>query len=88
MIIKQIDVTRDFLKSVSKLSNKEKGLLVNRQEIFCLNPYDTRLKTHKLKGKLAGRCLFSVNYTLRVVFELVQTNKVLFLDIGTHEVYK
>ncbi len=49
------------------------------------------LKTHKLKGNLAGAWACSVAYDFRIVFEFVQhdgTESVLLLSIGTHdEVY-
>ena len=49
------------------------------------------LKTHKLKGNLAGSWACSVAYDLRIVFEFVQhdgAESVLLLSIGTHdEVY-
>lgn len=37
-------------------------------ELLAENPFDPRLRTHKLKGKLAGSWASSVAYDLRVVF--------------------
>jgi len=49
------------------------------------------LKTHKLKGNLAGSWACSVAYDLRIVFEFVphdETESILLLSLGTHdEVY-
>ena len=49
------------------------------------------LKTHKLKGELAGSWACSAGYDLRLVFEFVQhegTEAILLQNIGTHdEVY-
>ncbi|MCB0048123.1 MAG: type II toxin-antitoxin system mRNA interferase toxin, RelE/StbE family [Caldilinea sp.] len=49
------------------------------------------LKTHKLKGNLAGSWACSVEYDLRIVFEFVQhegVEAILLETIGTHdEVY-
>ena len=49
------------------------------------------LKTHKLKGNLAGSWACSVEYDLRIVFEFVEHEEaeaILLETIGTHdEVY-
>ncbi len=57
--------------------------------IFEQNPYDPKLKTHKLTGKLNGLYAFSVGYEYRVIFKFIENNKsALLIDIGTHdEVY-
>jgi mRNA-degrading endonuclease YafQ of YafQ-DinJ toxin-antitoxin module len=53
--------------------------------------FDPRLRTHKLKGNLAGCWACSGGYDLRIVFEFVQhggAEAILLLSIGTHdEVY-
>ena len=49
------------------------------------------LKTHKLKGELAGSWACSAGYDLRVIFEFVQhegAEAILLQTVGTHdEVY-
>jgi addiction module RelE/StbE family toxin len=53
--------------------------------------FDPRLRTHKLKGDLAGCWACSAAYDLRIVFEFVQHESIeaiLLLSVGTHdEVY-
>jgi addiction module RelE/StbE family toxin len=49
---------------------------------------DPSLKTHKLRGPLAGLSACSAGYDLRIVFEYVEENGVdaiSLLTIGTHE---
>ena len=61
-----------------------------RLELFVNNPYENKLKTHKLSGKLTGLYSFSIDNNLRVVFYFTKDNpvKAIFVDIGTHdEVY-
>ena len=61
-----------------------------RLELFVNNPYENKLKTHKLSGKLKGLYSFSIDNNLRVVFYFTKDNpvKAIFVDIGTHdEVY-
>jgi mRNA-degrading endonuclease YafQ of YafQ-DinJ toxin-antitoxin module len=53
--------------------------------------FQASLKTHKLKGELAGSWACSVAYDLRIVFEFVQhegAEAILLQTVGTHdEVY-
>ncbi|HBI43081.1 MAG TPA: type II toxin-antitoxin system mRNA interferase toxin, RelE/StbE family [Planctomycetales bacterium] len=53
--------------------------------------FQPALKTHKLKGELAGSWACSIGYDLRIVFEFVQhegAEAVLVQTVGTHdEVY-
>ena len=59
-----------------------------RVELFLENPFDSRLKTHKLTGHLKELWSFSVSYDTRVIFYFMTNEKVVFVDIGTHdEVY-
>jgi len=59
-------------------------------DLFIKDPFDDRLRTHKLSGKLKSLWSFSVDYNLRVVFFFTKEKptKAIFVDIGTHdEVY-
>jgi addiction module RelE/StbE family toxin len=53
--------------------------------------FQPQLKTHKLRGKLAGTWACSAGYDLRIIFELVEFEgdpAILLITIGTHdEVY-
>ena len=56
--------------------------------LFSKNPFNPRLKTHKLVGKLEGLWAFSIAYDYRVVFRFIDGEEVLLTDLGTHdEVY-
>jgi len=60
-------------------------------EILSADAHDARLKTHKLKGDLAGTWACSAGYDLRILFEFVQHESreaILLLSMGSHdEVY-
>jgi mRNA-degrading endonuclease YafQ of YafQ-DinJ toxin-antitoxin module len=61
-----------------------------RLDIFIEDPFDLKLKTHKLSGKLKDLWSFSLGYDLRVVFYFTKDRprKAVFVDIGNHdEVY-
>ena len=55
-------------------------------EIFAHEEQHARLRVHKLKGRLAGRYSFSVNYRFRIVF-CYQNKEAILLAIGDHNVY-
>lgn len=47
-----------------------------------------RLKVHELKGRLAGRYSFSVNYRFRIIFAYLSRDSAVLLAFGDHDVYK
>jgi mRNA-degrading endonuclease YafQ of YafQ-DinJ toxin-antitoxin module len=53
--------------------------------------FDSRLRTHKLKGRLEGSWACSAGYDLRIIFSFVQyegSEAILLETLGTHdEVY-
>lgn len=54
-------------------------------EVFQKNPFDASLRSHKLSGKLKELWSFSVEYDLRISFYFAEENKVIFVEIGTHD---
>lgn len=86
--IKSIRYTSKFERAFKKLSLKEKLIAEDREKIFRTDPFDSRLKTHKLKGKLKSRWSFSLTYSQRVLFNFYEDCKVIFYDIGNHRIYQ
>ncbi len=84
----EISVTPHFEKNYRKLPESIKGKAKVKESIFRENPFDSRLKTHKLMGKEKEAWSFWVDYSYRVKFVFLTKNKVLFLDIGTHDIYE
>ena len=57
-------------------------------EMFVKDPFNPRLRTHKLTGKLEGLWAFSVSFDCRVIFKFLSKTEILLIDIGGHdEVY-
>ncbi len=59
-------------------------------ELFINDPFNIKLKTHKLSGKLKDLWSFSIEHDHRVVFYFTKDKPkmAVFVDIGTHdEVY-
>jgi addiction module RelE/StbE family toxin len=87
----EIAYSSSFKKAFRKRvrSNTElEGRFWERLAIFQNQPFDPRLRTHKLSGRLKGLWSFAVDYDFRVVFTFLGDNRALLVDIGTHkEVY-
>ena len=83
--------TKKFISEYKKLPRDIRFLLIKKEEIFKKNPFDPRLKTHKLTGDLDGVWACSAGYDWRVLFEFIQhegSEAILLLTVGTHdEVY-
>jgi addiction module RelE/StbE family toxin len=78
---------RAFKKRISPDPECEK-LFWKKVEVFIANPNHPSLKTHKLSGVLEGLSSFSINHDIRVIFKPADKNRVLLMDIGSHdEVY-
>ena len=77
-----------FKKSFKKLPHDIQQSAIAKDKIFRENPHAPSLKTHKLKGKLSSFWSYSVKYSYRVVFEFVDSQTVIYHDIGTHEIYR
>ena len=78
---------RAYKKSVAGNANTS-ARFWERVELFKNNPFDPKLRTHKLSGKLKDLWSFSIEYDLRVIFAFTEPERVVFVDIGSHkEVY-
>lgn len=65
-----------FAKEYKQLPQKVKSLTEKKEKIFRKNPFDPRLKSHKLTGKLKQYHAFSIDYQYRIIFELVSATVV------------
>ncbi|MBI3324490.1 MAG: type II toxin-antitoxin system mRNA interferase toxin, RelE/StbE family [Candidatus Omnitrophica bacterium] len=86
--IKRIHVSPRFFKSFAKLPPSIQALAKEKDILFRTNPFDSRLRTHKLKGQLAGVWAYWVTHSYRVLFRFLADNEALYYDIGTHDVYR
>jgi len=77
-----------FASKYKKLPREIKLIMRVRQKIFFDNPFDPKLKTHKLTGKLGDYCAFSVNRKYRIIFEFIGKETIRLYSVGTHDIYK
>ena len=84
-----------FKRAFRRMAERRPELRKELEETLAMltaNPFDPRLETHKLKGKLAGTWACSAGYDLRIVFEFVKVDAsedaVFLIELGSHdEVY-
>ena len=80
-----------FLRILKKWRKKHPNLgerFQQKIELFIQDPFDPSLRTHALSGNLAGCWSFSINYDYRLIFKFIDENRVLLIDLGSHdEVY-
>ena len=84
-------VAETFWKKFYRLSSAQKESVRQKWLIFKLDPFDSRLGTHRI-SKLSSeykRTVYSVvvEDDLRAIFYL-DGDKVWTVDIGTHAIYK
>lgn len=86
---KIVNTTKRFDKSLKKLIPKQRDNFYHKLEIFLKDEYDSRLKTHQLKGSRSEEYSFSLNSDMRVIYEKAiigdkESIVFTFIDIGTH----
>jgi len=83
----KVRYTPRFVKHFRKIPSNIQKLVIKKEKIFKKDCFSPALKTHKLSGNLSGFYSFSISYSYRVVFSL-ETDGIVFIDIGTHSIYK
>lgn len=76
-----------FTRSYRKLSEGVQRRAEQQELIFRANPFDLRLDTHKLTGKLKRYWSFSIDRRNRILFEF-SGKEIIFLDVGDHDIYR
>lgn len=84
----EIEYAPAFLNQLKKLPADLQREASDKIALFKHRSNHRQLKLHKLKGKLAGRWSFSVNYSYRIVFKWLHDDTAGLLAIGDHDIYK
>jgi addiction module RelE/StbE family toxin len=83
-----VNFSPSFKRAFKKLIKGNRNLkekFWQKVEIFTNNPFDSSLKTHKLSGNLKDLWSFSIEYNVRIIFYFEDNQKVVFIDIGSHD---
>jgi addiction module RelE/StbE family toxin len=84
----EIFASPKFKRHYKKLPKETKIKAEKQEKTFRNNAFDPCLHTHKLHGKEKEYWAYSVDKRYRIIFVFLNNNRVLYLDIGTHdEVY-
>lgn len=85
----KIVYTSKFEREYKKLPETIKNLAEEKERIFRRNPFDARLKTYKLSGKLKEFWSFSIDYKYRIIFEIAKDKKLIcFHSVSDHDIYR
>ncbi len=85
----EIIYSSKFAREYKKIPNNIKDIAEEQETLFRKNPFDPKLQTHKLKGKLSGFLSFSIGYKYRIIFEFSKDKKtVYFHSVGVHDIYQ
>ncbi|MSU62720.1 MAG: hypothetical protein EXS31_10040 [Pedosphaera sp.] len=80
-----------FWRNYAKLTPRQRQSVVTAWKIFHEDPFDPRLRTHKIQrlSAAAKRTVYAVEIEadLRAVF-ILDGETVMTLDIGSHAIYK
>ena len=80
-----------FVKAYKKITKNniiKKNRILDVLEIMSNDPFDPRLKTHKLHWILKNLQSSYIDYDTRLIFAIdkeINFNKIILIDIGTHE---
>ena len=79
-----------FQRSFRKLDRNVKKQGEGVVALFKRDPFNIRLDTHRLHGKLERQWSFSIDSRNRILFEFLDKvqKEVVFLDIGDHRIYR
>ena len=82
----EIRYSPKFIRQYKKVPEEIKLRVKKKEIVFCKDPFDPRLKTHKLHGSQNEFMSFSIDYSYRIIFKLYEKEAV-FYEIGTHDIY-
>lgn len=77
-----------FKREYERLPKKIKVLAEKKEFIFRNNPFESRLDTHKLSGRLKEYWAFSIDKKYRIIFEFAEKDMIWFHSVGDHSIYQ
>lgn len=77
-----------FVREYRKLPREVKRAAERKEKWFRDDPFDSRLKTHKLHGMLLGFYSFSIHFRYRIIFAFAKDKVVEFYSVGDHSIYE
>jgi addiction module RelE/StbE family toxin len=84
----EIEYSPKFLRQFKKLPKEAQESALECEKLFRENPFDSKLKTHKLHGTMQEYWAFSISHNYRIGFTFIDGNLVHFHAIGSHDIYR
>ncbi|MFA6515171.1 MAG: hypothetical protein WCT42_02820 [Candidatus Paceibacterota bacterium] len=84
----EISYKATFIKQYNKLDKGLQEEVLEKIELLKDKNNHTLLKVHKLHGRFKENYSFYVNYKIRIVFVWENSEEVILLAIGDHDIYK
>ncbi len=85
----EIIYTSKFVRAYKKLPSFVKDAAERLETLFRHDPFDSRLKTHKLKGRFKDFYAFSLTQKYRILFEFSKDKRTAYFHAaGDHDVYQ
>jgi addiction module RelE/StbE family toxin len=88
MIKNNIIYSNGFKERFLRLPKNIAELAIKKEGIFIENPFHSSLRLHELKGNLRGLWSISVNMKYRIIFKYMSNGDILFISIGSHDIYR
>ena len=76
-----------FRRQYKKLTLFVKGQAERVEKLFRTNPFNAKLRTHKLGGRFKKYWSFSIDYKNRIIFEFDERDVIRFHAVGDHSIY-
>jgi mRNA-degrading endonuclease YafQ of YafQ-DinJ toxin-antitoxin module len=86
--IRKILISRLFEKNFERLPKRVQSLAEKKEILFREDAFHPLLRTHQLGSEFKGTWAYLVNQQYRVHFYFIDDHSVMYVDIGTHEIYK
>ncbi len=83
-----IEYSPKFTKQFKKLPKETRESALKCEKLFRKNPFDPKLRTHKLHGIMKEYWAFSISHNYRIGFTFIDGNLVRFHAVGSHDIYK
>ena len=84
----EIEYSPKFARQFKKLPKEAKESALKGEKLFRNDPFDSKLRTHKLHGRLKEYWAFSISHNYRIGFTFTDNNLVRFHAVGSHDIYK
>lgn len=80
----KIVLHHNFVKKYQKLRETEKKQFKERRDLFFTEPFHPILNNHPLKGRYTGCRSINITGDLRVIYQYLTEDTVIFTTIDTH----